>query len=162
LIALLVSLSSAFGAPTQRLANLPPNYASQALTRTEASDEFSVTVKSEHLTGSLPGLTVEVRLNASLSGDDQSSLAGEGRHFSSTGAHSYWPATGAISGTSVTIHGTVTESNLPVLINSPVEIAADSATDQITMYFGPIAGGPFAGQTLVLTGTGRVTIKGDD
>lgn len=119
----------------------------------------TVDVKSQHLTGTLPnGVAVDVNLKAVAQGNDPSSLTGDGRHFASTGAHSYWPAMGFTDGTNVTLSGTVTESNVSFLIGSPVVVAADASTQAITLSFGPLAGGPFAGQVLVFTGAGKVTI----
>ena len=119
----------------------------------------TVDIKSEHLTGILPnGVPVVIRLKAEAQGTDAASLTGSGRHFASTGAHNYWPATGSTDGTTATLSGTVTESNVPFLIGSPVEVVGNASTDAITLNFGPLAGGPFAGQTVVFTGTGKVSI----
>jgi hypothetical protein len=138
------------------------SFASGMPVETVNDDEVAVSVASEHLTGILPnGESVEVRLKAELEGDP-SFLIGQGRHFASSGAHNYWPATGSMTGTVVTLSGTVTGSNVAFLIGSPVEVEADSATGQIALNFGPLAGGPFAGRILGFTGTGRVEIKGAD
>jgi hypothetical protein len=119
----------------------------------------SVEVKSEHLTGTLPnGGVVDINLKAGAQGTEPGSLTGDGRHFSSTGAHNYWPATGSTNGISITLSGAVTETNVAFLMASPVLVAADASTQVITLYFGPLSGGPFAGHTMVLTGTGKVTI----
>lgn len=119
----------------------------------------SVEIKSEHLTGILPnGVAVEVRVKATAQGTDPSSLTGEGRHFASTGAHNYWPATGSTDGTTATLSGAVTESNVAFLIGSPVEVVANATTEVITLTFGPLTGGPFAGRTLLFTGSGQVSI----
>jgi hypothetical protein len=125
--------------------------------------EVSVVVKAEHLTGTLPnGVEAEVRLKAELQGEDPASLTGEGRHFASTGAHNYWPATGSLSGATVTMSGTVTESNVAYLIGSPLQVTANVETQQITLNFGPLVGGPFAGQTLTFSGTGRLAINSEE
>ena len=119
----------------------------------------SVSVKSEHLTGVLPnGVAVDVNLKAAAQGTHASSLTGDGRHFASTGAHNYWPATGSTDGNMATLSGAVAESNVPFLIGSPVLVVANASTQAITLFFGPLAGGPFAGQTLVFAGAGKVTI----
>jgi hypothetical protein len=119
----------------------------------------SVEIKSEHLTGTLPnGVAVDVNLKVDAQGADPSSLAGNGRHYASTGAHSYWPATGSTDGTTVTLAGAVSESNTAFLIGSPVSVVADASTQAIRLSFGPLAGGPFVNQTLVFSGLGRVTI----
>lgn len=92
-------------------------------------------------------------------GEDASSLVGDGRHFGSGGAHNYWLASGSIDGNVVTLAGVVADSNRAFLIGSPVEIQADSATGAMTLTFGPLAGGPFAGATIVADGVGRVKIR---
>src|SRR5262245_59795933 len=52
------------------------------------SGATAVSVKSEHLKGTLPnGVQVDVNVKAEAEGSDPSSLAGDGRHFASTGAH---------------------------------------------------------------------------
>jgi hypothetical protein len=123
---------------------------------------ITVSVKSEDLTGPLPnGLIPSINLKAEVEGANPSSLTGEGRHFASTGSHNYWPASGVLNGTVVTLSGTVNDSNVSYLIGSPVEVVADSATEEITLTFGPLPGGPFVGATLVFTGTGRVKISTD-
>ena len=137
-----------------------PDPAPNLLVNASAGGAASVSIKSEHLTGVLPnGLAVDINLKADAEGTDPSSLTGNGRHFASTGAHNYWPATGSMDGTTVTLAGTVTESNVPFLIGSPVVVVADASTEAITLSFGPLAGGPFAGQTLLFTGVGKVIIN---
>lgn len=119
----------------------------------------SVEVKSEHLTGTLPiGLVVDVNLKVDAEGETPGSLSGPGRHFASTGAHNYWTASGSTDGTTITLGGSVNESNTAFLIGSPVSVTADVVTQAITLTFGPLAGGPFAGQILVFTGSGNVSI----
>jgi hypothetical protein len=117
-----------------------------------------VEIKSEHLTGILPdGGSVVIRMKVVAEGVD-GSLAGEGRHFGSNGGHSYWPVTGVTDGVTVTLTGAVSDSNGP-LIGSPVSISADVSTEAITMHFGPLTGGRFAGQTLLFEGLGKVSIR---
>ena len=142
----------------------PPTEASSAptsplLSPVGDSPETAVVIKSEHLIGTLPnGAPVVVRLKVEAQGAP-SSLSGKGRHFASTGAHNYWPASGTTDGTTASFSGTVTDSNMPFLIGSPVEVVANASTKNITLTFGPLAGGPFAAQTLVFVGKGRVTIE---
>jgi hypothetical protein len=125
-----------------------------------STSSVAVEIQAEHLTGLRPdGTTVEFRIKVEAEGADASSLVGEGRHFGSAGAHNYWPATGSIDGTVITLGGVVMDSNNPALIGSPVEVEADSSTGTTTLTFGPLAGGPFAGQTIVAEGAGRVSIK---
>jgi hypothetical protein len=72
-----------------------------------APPTVSVEIKSEHLTGLLPiGLLVDVNVKVTAEGSDASSLIGEGRHFASTGAHNYWPATGFTDGVVASLGGT--------------------------------------------------------
>jgi hypothetical protein len=162
-LVLLTSFSFGFATPTARLSNPSLSQASSRAPRTANAEKVVVVVESEHLTGVLSdGRTIEVRLKAELKGDNPSSLTGEGRSYSSTGAHNYWPATGAITGAVVTLSGTVTDSNVAFLIGSPLTVVADSTTGQIIFHFGPYAGGPFVGHIDTFTGTGRVKIKGAD
>jgi hypothetical protein len=102
-------------------------------------------------------VTLDVKVTAQ--GDTASLLVGQGRHFASVGPKNYWPATGSIDGNVVTLGGVVSDSNTDFLIGSPVVVEADSTTGAMTVRFGPLAGGPFVGQTLVHTGVGTVTIK---
>lgn len=118
----------------------------------------TVEIKSENLAGTLPnGVVRTLVLKAQVQGTDPSSLAGEGRHFAITGAHHYWNAAGATDGTSATLTGIVTESTGPFL-GSPVQVVGNASTGAVSLTFGPLVGGPFAGQTLFFTGTGRVTV----
>ena len=116
-----------------------------------------VEIKSQHLTGILPdGTSVTIRMKLVAEGVD-GTLAGDGRHFGSNGGHSYWPVTGVMDGVTVTLAGAVSDSNGP-LVGSPVLISADVLTEAITMHFGPLTGGRFAGQTLLFEGLGKVSI----
>jgi len=132
-----------------------------SVTAVQASaSAVAVVVKAEHLTGLRPdGSTVEFMVKVVAEGADASSLVGEGRHFGSGGALNYWPATGSIDGSVVTLGGVVTDSNTPFLIGSPVDVEADSSTGATTLTFGPLAGGRFAGETIVADGVGMVSIK---
>jgi hypothetical protein len=129
----------------------------------DAAHEETVTtvdIKSEHLSGILPnGVPVDVNVKVTAQGADASTLTGEGRHFASTGAHSYWPAAGSTDGVTATLTGNVTESNVAFLLGSPVTVVGNASSGAITMNFGPLTGGPFAGQTLVFTGSGTVNIE---
>ena len=117
-------------------------------------------LRSEHLKGIRPdGSDVTFRLKAEAKGDDASSLEGNGRHFGSGGAHNHWSVTGSVSGDVVTLAGVTTDSNESFLIGSPVNLVGDASSGSITLAFGPIAGGQFAGQTIVGTGVGTVTIN---
>jgi hypothetical protein len=125
-----------------------------------ATSSVGVEVQSDDLTGLRPnGTTVVFQAKVVAEGEDASSLVGDGRHFGSGGAHNYWPATGSIDGNVVTLAGVVADSNAAFLIGSPVEIQADSSSGAMTLTFGPLAGGPFAGATIVADGAGRVKIR---
>jgi hypothetical protein len=124
-----------------------------------STSAVTVEVQAEDLSGLRPnGTTVVFRVKVAAQGADASSLVGEGRHYGSNQAHNYWPAKGSIDGNVVTLAGVVSDGNTAFLIGSPVEVVADASTGSMTLTFGPLAGGPFAGQTIVATGTGRVKI----
>jgi hypothetical protein len=124
------------------------------------SPAVEVELRSEHLRGTRPdGSDVTFRLKAEAQGDDASSLEGNGRHFGSGGVHNHWSVTGSVSGDVVTLTGVTTDSNESFLIGSPVNLVGDASSGSITLAFGPLAGGHFAGQTIVGTGVGTVTIN---
>jgi hypothetical protein len=125
-----------------------------------ATSAVAVEIQAGSLTGLRPdGSTVVFKIKVVAHGDDASSLMGEGRHFGSGGAHNYWPAAGSIVGDLVTLSGVVTESNNPNLVGSPVEIQAAASTGTMTLTFGPLAGPPYAGRTIIAHGMGSVSIK---
>ena len=66
---------------------------------------------------------------------------------------------GAATGDDVTLVGVTTDSNSPFLIGSPIRVDANASTNAITVAFGPLAGGPFVGHTIVTTGFGKVSIE---
>lgn len=66
---------------------------------------------------------------------------------------------GSTDGTTVSLSGHVANSLAPGLIGSPVSLAA-TAPGAISITFGPIVGGPFAGQTHTFVGSGNVVING--
>ena len=137
-----------------------PVVAGSATAGPPATSAVGVEIQAQDLTGVLPnGVVATVRVKAAAQGDAPSSLVGEGRHFASTGAHNYWPATGSIAGDVVTLGGDVSDSDVPNLIGSPVEVEAHSTTGATTLTFGPLEGGPFVGQTIVFTGVGTVKIR---
>ena len=125
-----------------------------------ATPPVVVEVKSAQLTGTRPdGTTVVIKAKAVATGADLSSLSGDGRHLGSGGVHAYWPVTGSAAGDVVTLAGVVTEVNNPVYVGSPIEIVGNAATGMVTLRFGPLAGGRFAGHTIVAEGPGQVSIK---
>jgi hypothetical protein len=126
-----------------------------------ATSGVAVEIQSEDVTGLRPnGTTVIFHIKATAQGGDASSLVGEGRHFGSGGAHNYWPATGSIDGSVVTLAGVVADSNNPALVGVPVELRGNSSTGAINLDFGPLPEGPpYNGQTIFAEGFGRVKIK---
>jgi hypothetical protein len=134
--------------------------AASALAGPPGNSSVGVEIQAQHLTGLRPdGTTAMAQVKAVVQGEDASSLAGEVRQFGAGGAHGYWPATGSITGNLVTLSGVVADSNIPSFIGSPVELEANSSTGAITVALGPLAGGPFVGQTIVTDGFGSVKIK---
>ena len=119
-----------------------------------------VEVQSAQLTGTRPdGSTVVIKAKATASGTDLSSLSGDGRHLGSGGVHAYWPVTGSAGGNVVTLAGVVTEVNNPDYVGSPIQIVGDVSTGMVTLRFGPLAGGRFAGHTIVAEGPGQVSVR---
>jgi hypothetical protein len=98
-----------------------------------------------------------VHIAANAKGD-AASLVGAGTSHASTGATNHFSLSGFTAGSTVVLSGTVTKSTVAPLEGSPVTIEADAATGNFTFTLGPIAGGPFAGQTLVFVGLGTVVI----
>jgi hypothetical protein len=133
--------------------------AASALAGPPATSSVAVEIQAQHLTGLRPdGSTAMVQVKAVVQGEDASSLAGEARIFGANGAHGYWPATGSITGNLVTLSGVLTESNIG-LVGTPVELEANTSTGAMTVALGPLSGGPFVGQTIVVDGFGSVKIK---
>jgi hypothetical protein len=128
-----------------------------------ATSAIAVEVQADNLTGLRPnGTTVVFHLQATAAGPNPSSLHGAARQVGSGGALSYWPATGSVDGNIIALAGVVAGSNASFLVGSPMELEADSSTGAMTLTFGPLAGGPFAGQTIVAQGVGSVSIRTDD
>jgi hypothetical protein len=61
----------------------------------------------------------------------------------------------------VVLSGEVTKSTSPPIVGSGVRIDADTTTGDVTFTLGPLAGGPFAGQTFVFVGSGTVVVTND-
>jgi hypothetical protein len=53
----------------------------------------------------------------------------------------------------------ITAINNPALLGSLGTVVGNASTGAITFYLGPLAGGPFAGQTIVGEGFGNVKIR---
>ena len=136
---------------------------SGATAEPSASSAIAVAIEADTLTGLRPnGTTVIYELNATAGGADASSLRGAVQQFGSGGANSFWSATGSVDGSIVTLAGVVAGSNATFLIGSPVQLEADSSSGAMTLTFGPLAGGPFVGQTIVAQGVGTVQIRPTD
>jgi hypothetical protein len=118
-------------------------------------------IKSDYLTGFRPnGTPVDFTLKFTAPGETTSSLTGAGRHTGSGGVEAEWSVTGGfISGDVVTLSGVITAINNPALLGSLGTVVGNASTGAITFYLGPLAGGPFAGQTIVGEGVGNVKIR---
>lgn len=118
-------------------------------------------IKSEYLTGFRPdGTPVDFNLKFTAQGETTSSLTGAGRHRGSGGLKAEWSVTGGfISGDVVTFSGVITAANNPVYLGSLGTVVGNASTGAITFYLGPLAGGRFAGQTIVGEGFGNVTFR---
>lgn len=88
------------------------------------------------------------------------SFEGSGTTHATTGATNLFDVTGSVTGSTVILSGTVFQSTIPPVEGSPVQIEADSTTGALRFTLGPIAGGVFAGQTLVFDGAGNVIVTG--
>lgn len=119
-----------------------------------ASPAVAAPPTNVHISGEVtlaPGFSVQLTANAKGTPD---SLSGQG--VDSTfhgvgpppGTCTFDNLTGSISGTVVTLHGSVTQSSDKSLIGTPVWIEADASTGAISFNFGGF----------ILTGTGNVHI----
>jgi hypothetical protein len=136
-------------------------FAGSASAGPPATAPVGVEIKSDYLTGFRPnGTPVDFTLKFTALGETTSSLAGEGRHTGSGGVKAKWSITGGfISGDVVTLSGVITEINNPALLGSLGTVSANASTGAITFDLGPLAGGPFAGQTILGEGFGNVKIR---
>jgi hypothetical protein len=118
-------------------------------------------IKSDYLTGFRPnGTSVDFTLKFTAQGETTSSLTGAGRHTGSGGVEAQWSVTGGfISGDVVTLSGVITAVNFAPLLGSLATVVGNASTGAITFYFGPLAGGPYAGLTIVGEGFGNVKIR---
>jgi hypothetical protein len=126
-----------------------------------ATAPVSIEIKSTFLSGTRPnGTPVDFTLKWSAQGESTSSLTGEGRHTGSGGVIANWSITsGSISGDIVTLSGVTFDINNPDYVGSLGNVVGNASTGAITFSFGPLAGGPFVGQTIVGTGFGMVRIR---
>ena len=120
------------------------------LSPTAYATSTTVTISGQVSIGTF---TVSVRAHAS---GTLSSLSGGGTDSPPPAASPpgnpgvcQFPLTGSISGTIVTLSGTVTQSSVPSFIGTSVSITANAATGAITFVFGGDS----------LTGTGTVVIR---
>jgi hypothetical protein len=88
------------------------------------------------------------------------SLQGAGTNHATTGVTNRFQLTGSITGPIVLLSGTIIRSTTPAIEGSPIEIEADATTGAMRVTLGPLAGGVFAGQTLVFEGSATVLITG--
>ena len=59
------------------------------------------------------------------------------------------------------LSGTIVKSDDKFLEGSRAEVEADTTTGTLTVTLGPRVGGPLAGQTLVLDGSGMAFVTGN-
>lgn len=108
--------------------------------------------------GTVTGPSGEVRLGVHARGTPEE-LSGTGGSAHATFAS---PATftfdGALDDAVVTLTGTVAHAAFEFLVGTPVTLTANASTGTIHLVFGPIPGGPVAGETLTFTGTGVVNV----
>jgi len=108
---------------------------------------------------------VVVAVNANAGADAGESLHGNGGHVGRAFGRDfiessvYQLVSGAITGESVVLTGTIVESVAPALVGASVKIAADAVSGSIELTISSIERGPFASQTLHFVGAGSVVIK---
>jgi len=113
-------------------------------------------------TGILPApcnCNVKVNIAANARGS-AASLEGLGTNHASTGATNHFTLSGSTTGSLVTLSGIIVKSTFSPMVGSPVTITGDVETGVLTFTLGPIAGGPFEGQTVVFAGSGTVAVTG--
>ena len=118
-------------------------------------------IKSVYLTGFRPdGTPVDFTLKFSAVGGTTASLTGTGRHTGSGGLMADWSVTGGFtSGDLVTLFAVITRANNPVYLGSLGTVVGNASTGAITFHLGPLAGGRFAGQTILGEGFGNVKVR---
>jgi hypothetical protein len=72
-------------------------------------------------------------------------------------AHNVYEISGSITGSSLVLSGTVTQSTASI-VGSPVLIEANALTGQVHITLGPITGGLFVGQTIEFFGSARIIV----
>ena len=126
-------------------------------TSTEASHRTVVTVRG-NVTNVTPGLGT-IFVTAQASGPTSGTLTGQGHDGPPNGSGASgapgnpgvcpFPLTGSLSGSVVTLSGTVSFSSNPAFVGAPVSITANASTGAITFNF--------AG--FIFTGTGSVVVR---
>jgi hypothetical protein len=107
--------------------------------------------------------SLELTIRAQATGPN-GSLAGSGGHEAFFGLtlieRSQWTLTSGFidDAGSAMLQGAVSRSTAPGLVNAPLSIHAEP-NGAISVTFGPIPGGPFAGNIQTFTGSGVVTIS---
>ncbi len=132
-----------------------------SLALAQPADAVHVAIAGQ-ATGFLPapfngmvGVTVAAHARGS-----STSLEGSGTNHATTGSTNQFSLSGSTTGDVVLLSGTVTRSTAAYLNGSSVQIEANAQTGALTFTLVPL-GGPFAGQTLVFTGSGTVVVTGE-
>ena len=121
-----------------------------------------------HVVGDAAGLLpppynspVGIHITVDVQGGSVAALEGSGASHATTRANNVYHLTGSVIGTVVQLSGTIVKSDDKFLEGSPAEVEADTTTGTLTVTLGPLAGGPLAGQTLVLEGSGMAFVTGN-
>jgi hypothetical protein len=112
------------------------------------------------ISGSLTGGTGVVKLAGNVRGTPQNLSGDIGSVHVTFGSPATFSLEGLLSGNVITLSGTVTHAAVKFLMGTPVTLVADAATGEIDLALGPLDSGPFRGQTLTFSGTGRIKIVG--
>jgi hypothetical protein len=109
------------------------------------------------IAGTLSGPNGAAKLGVTVRGTADH-LSGSGGSGHVTLAPATFTFDGAMDGAVVRLNGHIVHAGFEFLVGTPVTLTADTATGRIELSFGPIRGGPQAGETLSFTGTGRVSV----
>ncbi len=116
--------------------------------------------RTVNVAGVVSGPSGTVDLQARAAGGDGLEGTGVGFHreFSSRAS---FVLQGSVTGSVVTLSGTVSKARFGCLVGTPVTVRADGSTGSIVHSLGPIGcPGPLAGQTLAFVGQGTVVVNG--
>lgn len=102
------------------------------------------------------GVTIAANVRGSAA-----SLEGTGTNHASTGVTNHFTLSGSTTDSLVSLSGTIVKSTFPPMVGSPVTITTNVETGDLEFTLGPIAGGPFAGQTVHFVGSGTVVVTGE-